>query len=192
MRASWTAVVKSTKHFRLDSRLALAAVVPPLYPFCCVLCVIVLMENQSSPCGSLANWSRFSVVKISTAWDCEVYLVSATSQHKELNSSLISPQIVPQKVSDVLKLQEWFNVGQKCLPSIHSQSRDPWSALCVILSGLFFTISAKKTCSSSSGGRKLPLGHFSESCACSQFDSLLISWFEALTDFISTLNWNSF
>ncbi len=64
--------------------------------------------------------------------------------------------------------------------------------LYVILSGLFFTISAKKTCSSSSGGRNLPLGHFSESCACSQFDSLLISWFEALTDFISTLNWNSF
>lgn len=55
---------------------------PPFYPFCCVLCVIVLMENQSSPCGSLANWSRFSkdpiLVKISTAWYCEVYLVCAT------------------------------------------------------------------------------------------------------------------
>lgn len=114
---------------------------PPFYPFCCVLCVIVLMENQSSPCGSLANWSRFSkdpiLVKISTAWYCEVYLVCATysitphSQDKELNFSLISPQIVPQKLSDVLKLQEWFNVGQKCLPSIHSHSHYLWSAVCV-------------------------------------------------------------
>jgi len=45
------------KYFRLDSSLAPAAAIPEhkpfypkpsFYPFCCVICVIVLMGNQSS------------------------------------------------------------------------------------------------------------------------------------------------